>query len=54
MKVPKRKKKKKKKGKKQRDETHIIMEFGDNMSFTSPFNSNVLFKSHLFMAKLWY
>jgi hypothetical protein len=49
MKVPPQKKKKKK-----RDETHIIMEFGDNMSFTPPFNSNVLFKSHIFMAKLWY
>jgi hypothetical protein len=48
MKVPPQKKEKKK------DETHIIMEFGDNMSFTTPFNSNVLFKSHIFMAKFWY
>jgi hypothetical protein len=29
------------------------MEFGDNMSFTPPFNSNVFLKSHLFMTKLW-
>jgi hypothetical protein len=29
------------------------MEFGDNMSFTPPFNSIVFFKSRLLRTKLW-